>query len=60
MTMPEITDETYLRCPCCTYVVWVSPEDPDASLSGMHRHLRGAHADRDARRELARAELVYL
>lgn len=59
MTMPEITDETYMLCPRCDFDVCVSPEDPDSSLSDMHRHLRSRHPDRNADQDLARVSLVY-
>lgn len=52
--MSEITDEMYLRCPCCWFETWVSPEDPDASLSDMHRHLRACRPDRDPNKLLAK------
>lgn len=44
--MREPDGTTDLLCPRCPYRVWVSPEDPDASLSEMVNHLE-RHTDYD-------------
>lgn len=49
-------NESYLLCPVgsCVHDVWVSPQDPDASLSQMVSHLRAAHPGGDEMDLLAR------
>lgn len=58
--MREPDGTTDLLCPRCPHRVWVSPEDPDASLSVMINHLN-RHTDYDhslAMKLLARVEEV--
>jgi hypothetical protein len=36
-----------MRCPFCTYVEWVSEEDPDASFSMLLNHVVRRHPHED-------------
>lgn len=56
--MREPDGTTDLLCPRCPHRVWVSPEDPDASLSEMHRHLSRDYPEAEALRLLGDVEEV--
>jgi hypothetical protein len=55
---PEDELEDELECPLCPHVVYVSPEDGDASLSEMVRHFLRKHHGEDVNELLARVRLV--
>lgn len=42
--------ETYLICPKCSYVQWVSSEDEDSSFGELWNHVLWDHANVDQRR----------
>lgn len=50
-------EDEFLVCPVadCDHEVWVSPEDPDASLTHMHRHFVRYHPDSAPLKLLAQA-----
>lgn len=56
--MREPDGTTDLLCPRCPHRVWVSPEDPDASLAEMHRHLSRDYPEAEALRLLGDVEEV--
>ena len=50
--------EDELECPLCDHIVWVSPEDSDASLSEMVRHFLAKHHGENISGLLAKVKLV--
>lgn len=42
-----------LGCPSCTYMIEVSEEDPDCTLSDLVEHILVKHAGYDQRRAMA-------
>lgn len=50
--------EDELECPLCDHVVYVSPEDGDASLSEMVRHFLRKHHHQNINGLLAKVKLV--
>lgn len=47
-----------LLCPRCPHREWISPDDPDAAVSEMYRHLSRDYPEDEALRLLGDVEEV--